>query len=89
MQRIKAGIVEKFVIKSSLVLVISFVQGSSQSQAKFGEMKNQFQLIEIPFPVLLGTQWFLMEIDGNCREINLIRGSHPPERERERDALMH
>ena len=56
-------------------------------------MKNQFQLIEIPFAVLLGTQWFLMEIDGNCREINLIRGSHPPERERERererDALMH
>ena len=48
-------------------------------------MKNQFQLIEIPFVVLLGTQWFLMEIDGNCREINLIRGSHPPERERERE----
>ena len=36
-------------------------------------------------------------IDGNCREINLIRGSHPPyrkreikrEKERERYALMH
>ena len=56
-------------------------------------MKNQFQLIEIPFAVLLGTQWFLMEIDGICMEINLFRGSHPPERERERererDALMH
>ena len=32
-----------------------------------------------------------MEIDGNYREINLIRDSHPSlrERERERDALMH
>ena len=39
------------------------------------------------------------EMDGNCREIDLIRGSHPPqrnreikrerERERERDTLMH
>ena len=38
-------------------------------------------------------------VDGNCREIDLIRGSHPPyiyiytererERERERDTLMH
>ena len=24
-------------------------------------------------------------IDGNCKEIDLIRGSHPPERERERE----
>ena len=37
------------------------------------------------------------EIDENCREIDLIRGSYPPqrnreikrEREREREALMH
>ena len=35
------------------------------------------------------------EMDGNCREIDLIRDSHPPKRnretrkERERDALMH
>ena len=32
-------------------------------------------------------------IDGNCREIDLIRDSHPlereRERERERDTLMH
>ena len=36
-------------------------------------------------------------IDGNCREIDLIRGSDPPQRkreikrdkEREKDALMH
>jgi len=32
-------------------------------------------------------------IDENCREINLIRGSHPlyrkKEIKRERDALMH
>ena len=34
---------------------------------------------------LLGTQWFLMEIDGNyrridgnCKEIDLIQDSHPP-----------
>ena len=34
---------------------------------------------------MLGTQWFLMEmdknyrgIDGNCRKIDLIRDSHPP-----------
>ena len=34
---------------------------------------------------LLGARWFLMEIDGNyrgmdgdCREIDLIRGGHPP-----------
>ena len=39
---------------------------------------------------ILGTQWFLIEIDGNyrrmnedCREIDLIQGSHPPERKRE------
>ena len=39
---------------------------------------------------VLGTRWFLMEIDGNyrgmdgdCREIDLIRGSHPPYRKRE------
>ena len=31
------------------------------------------------------------EMDGNCREIDLIRSSYPPERERERerDVLMH
>ena len=35
--------------------------------------------------IVLGTQWFLTEIDGNyriidenCREIDLIQGSHPP-----------
>ena len=51
---------------------------------------------------LLGTFLMGMDIncrgiDGNCREIDLIQGSHPPyrnieikrERERERDALMH
>ena len=35
------------------------------------------------------------EMDGNCREIDLIRGSHPLwrnreiKREKERDTLMH
>ena len=35
--------------------------------------------------IVLGTQWFLTEIDGNyriidenCREIDLIQSSHPP-----------
>ena len=35
--------------------------------------------------IVLGTQWFLTEIDGNyriidenCREIDLIQDSHPP-----------
>ena len=38
---------------------------------------------------MLGTQWFLMgidgnyrRIDGNYREIDLIRGSHPPQRKK-------
>ena len=49
---------------------------------------------------LLGTQWFLMGIDGNyrgidgnCRKIDLIRGSYHPQRKkeikRERDALKY
>ena len=42
-------------------------------------------ICEVTPSVVLGTQWFLIEIDGNhrgmdgdCREIDLIRGSHPP-----------
>ena len=47
---------------------------------------------------MLGTWQFLMGIDenyrkmnGDCREIDLIRGSHPPQRKREikREREMH
>ena len=54
---------------------------------------------ELQNVLVLGTQWFLMGMDRNCKRIDLIRGSHPPyiyiytererERERERDTLMH
>ena len=34
---------------------------------------------------MLEIQQFLMGMDGNCREIDLIRGSHPPQRNIKRE----